>query len=86
MAIARYTDSFTFGKDTYPEWFKKAAAEGKITFQTDPSTGELLGAIISVPTKTYSATIGDTIMNLKTGMAVVPQEAAKKFSVQKEEE
>lgn len=60
--------SFVLGKDKYPDWFKKLADEGKVTYETD-SNGVLLRVRIQNPTGAVRVDAGETVVN--TGDSII---------------
>lgn len=81
MAQLNGIEKFVFTKDftKYPDWFKDEAAKGRIKFENDDYTKEIIGANIITSTKTYHANTGDTIVMLKNGMVVLNPDETKKW-------
>lgn len=75
---------FTLGKDKFPTWFEDECSKGKARVVYDDE-GDLVNVTVYSATKNYVAVEGDTIMLLKSGLAVIPKEQAVKYKVQKEE-
>lgn len=74
-------ETFILGRGSVPSWFNDEANKGraKLIYNEDE---ELIGAKVFMATKMVNANVGDTIMLLKSGLAVVPREKAKKYKVQ----
>lgn len=66
-----------------PAWAKEEAAKGRMKTYYDDE-GEIDYVRVYSTTKTYDAIPGDTIILLKSGLAVIPEYEAKKFGVTKE--
>lgn len=75
---------FVFGKATTPEWFKGLCSTGKAKVVYDDE-GEPLKAVVYAPTGSQEANIGDTILYVPSGLAVVPADKAKKYGLQKKD-
>lgn len=78
-------ESFIFGEGKAPEWFDKEANAGRVKIMYDEDD-QMIGAQILSGTKTYEAKIGDSILNTKYGLAVLPKEKAKQYGVQKKDD
>lgn len=78
-------ESFIFGEGKAPEWFDKEANAGRIKIMYDEDD-QMIGAQILSGTKVYEAKIGDSILNTKYGLAVLPKEKAKQYGVQKKDD
>lgn len=79
--IARNANSFIFGVDAYPEWFKNIDAK----YETD-AAGELVAVSIMTPKGMVRAKVGETILSLPGGlMAVIPKDAAERYMDEKTE-
>lgn len=74
-------ESFIFGEGKAPEWFNKEANTGRVKTILDEDD-QIVGAQILSGTKVYEAKVGDSIMNTKYGLAVIPREKAKQYGVQ----
>lgn len=74
-------ESFIFGEGKAPEWFNKEANAGRVKTILDEDD-QIIGAQILSGTKVYEAKVGDSIMNTKYGLAVIPREKAKQYGVQ----
>ena len=74
-------ESFIFGEGKAPEWFNKEANAGRVKTILDEDD-QIVGAQILSGTKVYEAKVGDSIMNTKYGLAVIPREKAKQYGVQ----
>lgn len=82
--MAFQTKSFVLSSKDVPVWLNDEAAKGRVKFVFDDND-ELVGATVYTPTKTLNAKVGDTIMLMKSGLAVLPAGKAKKYGVTKEE-
>lgn len=78
-------ESFIFGEGKAPEWFDKEANAGRVKIMYDEDD-QMIGAQILSGTKVYEAKIGDSILNTKYGLAVLPKEKAKQYGVQKKDD
>lgn len=78
-------ESFIFGEGKAPEWFDKEANMGRVKLMFDEDD-QMIGAQILSGTKIYEAKIGDSILNTKYGLAVLPKEKAKQYGVQKKDD
>ena len=78
-------ESFIFGEGKAPEWFNKEANAGRVKMLFDEED-QMIGAQLLSGTKVYEAKIGDSIMNTKYGLAVLPKEKAKQYGVQKKDD
>lgn len=74
-------ESFIFGEGKAPEWFNKEANAGRVKTILDEDD-QIVGAQILSGTKVYEAKAGDSIVNTKYGLAVIPREKAKQYGVQ----
>ena len=74
-------ESFILGEQKAPEWFDKEANAGRVKIMYDEDD-QMIGAQILSGTKVYEAKIGDSILNTKYGLAVLPKEKAKQYGVQ----
>ena len=74
-------ESFVFGSNKTPEWFNKESNAGRVKMIFDEDD-QIVGAQILSGTKVYEAKIGDSILNTKYGLAVLPREKAKQYGVQ----
>lgn len=77
-------ESFVFNGGKAPEWFNKEANAGRIKLMFDEDD-QITGVQIASGTKVYEAKIGDTILNTKYGLAVLPKEKAKQYGMQTKE-
>lgn len=77
-------EQFIFGEGKAPVWFDEEANAGRVKLIHDEDE-QLIGAKILSGTKVYEAKIGDSIFNTKYGLAVLPQEKAKQYGVQKKD-
>ena len=77
-------EQFILGEGKAPEWFDNEANAGRIKMIYNEDE-ELIGAQILSGTKTYEAKVGDSIINTKYGVAVIPQEKAKAYGVQRKD-
>ena len=81
MAIKVDTDSFIFGKDAYPDWFKVLSDKGLIQYFTDKKTGSLLGGkYLGNPAATFKT--GYTLMYMNGVLNVLTEDEAKKYKVE----
>lgn len=78
-------ENFVFGEGKAPEWFNKEANAGRVKIMYDEDD-QIIGCQILSGTKVYEAKIGDTILNTKYGLAVVPKEKAKQYGLQKKDD
>lgn len=78
-------ESFVLGEMKAPEWFNNEANKGRVKILRDEDN-ELIGAQILSGTKIYDAVVGDSILNTKYGLAVLPREKAKAYGVQKKDD
>lgn len=78
-------ESYVLGEGKAPEWFNKEANAGRVKIIFDEDN-ELIGAQILSGTKVYDAVVGDSILNTKYGLAVLPREKAKQYGVQKKDD
>ena len=78
-------ENFVFGEGKAPEWFNKEANAGRVKIMYDEDD-QIIGCQILSGTKVYEAEIGDTILNTKYGLAVVPKEKAKQYGLQKKDD
>jgi hypothetical protein len=83
--MAKNFENFILGSAKVPDWFNRAANEGKVR-QIFDEDGVLVETQISSGTKIYIAHEGDTIINTNYGLVVLNQQDAKKFGVQKKDE
>lgn len=74
-------ETFVVGKEKIPQWFNDQASIGRAKVNKDED-GELLNIIIYGPTGNKIAKIGDSVMNTRSGLVVIPEEKAKKYNVQ----
>lgn len=75
--IAKNTDSFVFGEDSYPDWFIKLDKSGRVQFiRLTSSTFKLIIQNITGP---VTAETGDTLMYISDSVIVVPRDAANKY-------
>lgn len=81
----KIVENFILSNKKAPDWFNKEANAGrvKLLFNEDE---EMIGAQIVSGTRTYEAKIGDTILNTKYGLMVLPKEKAKQYGVQKKDD
>ena len=80
MAVRQNTDSFVYGVDEYPDWFKVNSEQGKVKYiYTD--SGELLSTEVATLSGFEQAKKGDTIMRMGNNMVVVPAATAKTYGV-----
>lgn len=79
--MKKAVESFVFGEMKAPEWFNKETNAGRVKVILDEDD-QMIGAQILSGTKVYEAKIGDSILNTKYGLAVLPKEKAKQYGVQ----
>ena len=79
--MAFQNKSFILGKDKTPDWFNDEASMGRARINRED--GDLVNVTIFAPTQTFVASIGDTIMLLKSGLVVIHADEAKKYGVQR---
>lgn len=73
---------FVIGQE-FPEWFENQCLLGRAKVNYDDD-GEIVNVVVNSPVKRIIAYPGDSIMLLKSGLSVVPEEKAKKYGLQKE--
>lgn len=61
-------ESFIYGKDEEPKWFKEECDKGTIKEKIDEEDERY--CVINAATKTYVASIGDEIIKTKHGLSV----------------
>ena len=83
--MKKIIESFVFGEGKAPEWFNKESNAGRIKIIMDEDD-VMQGVQILSGTKVYEAKIGDTILNTKHGLMVVPKEKAKQYGLQKKDD
>lgn len=83
--MKKIMEQFIFGEGKTPVWFDQEANAGRVKLLYDEDD-QLVGAQILSGTKVYEAKIGDSILNTKYGLAVLPQEKAKQYGVQKKDD
>lgn len=79
--MAFQNKQFVFGKDKVPTWFNEEADKGRAKFNYDDD--DVVSVTVYTPTKTLIAKPGDVIMLLKSGLAVITGDKAKKYGVVK---
>jgi len=79
--MKKMMENFIFGTEKAPAWFDQEANAGRVKLLYDEDD-QLVGARILSGMKTYEAKVGDSIMNTKYGLAVIPREKAKQYGVQ----
>lgn len=79
--MKKAVESFVFGEMKAPEWFNKETNAGRVKVMLDEDD-QMIGAQILSGTKVYEAKIGDSILNTKYGLAVLPKEKAKQYGAQ----
>lgn len=75
--IAKNTDSFVFGEDSYPDWFTKISNEGRVQFTR--LTDNAFKLTIQNITGPVTAETGDTLMYISGSVVVVPRDAANRY-------
>lgn len=83
MKTGKPMESFIFGESRTPDWFNKESNAGrvKVLYEDD----EIVGCQIVSGTKTYTAKVGDSIVNTKHGVAVIPKSKAQTYGIQKKD-
>lgn len=81
----KVVENFVLGEAKVPEWFNRETNAGRVKVLFDEDD-EMIGAQILSGTKVYEAKVGDTIINSKYGLAVLPREKAKQYGVQKKDD
>ena len=79
--MKKMVESYVLGEGKAPDWFNKEANAGRVKIMYDEDE-QTIGAQILSGTKVYEAKVGDSIMNTKYGLAVLPKEKAKQYGVQ----
>lgn len=75
---------FVFGKGTTPAWFEDLCREGRAKIVRDDE-GEVVKAVLYTPGGTREASIGDSIVYVPSGLAVVPADKARQYGLQPKE-
>lgn len=70
-------DSFVLGKDVVPVWFNEEANKGRVRTIYDDNRN-VQNIIINSGIKKYVASPGDTIVNSKSGIVVIPKKVEVK--------
>lgn len=70
-------DSFVLGKDVVPVWFNEEANKGRVRTIYDDDRN-VQNVIINSGIKKYVASPGDTIINSKNGIVVIPKKVEVK--------
>lgn len=71
------TNSFIFGRDTFPDWFREKDRQGKVKYRY---TNNLMsGAVLQTSAGEQEVFIGDTIMLINNELVVVKENAANKY-------
>ena len=73
---------FVFEQKKAPIWFEELCLKGKAKINRDED-GNILSATLFSPSGSKIAKIGDTIVYSNSGLAVIPNDKAKKYGVQK---
>lgn len=73
--------NFILGKSVTPSWFNDICLTGKAKINKDDE-GNIIFATLHTPTGMRTAKVGDTIMYTNSGLAVIPQDKARKYGVQ----
>ena len=76
--------TFILGKEKIPSWFDEEASKGRARINYDDE-GKIVNATLLSGSKTYTANVGDSIMNTKSGMVALSKEKAKQYGVQKKD-
>ena len=79
--MAFQNKQFVFGKDKIPTWFNEEAGKGRAKFNYDDDNDDVVSVTVYTPTQTLIAKPGDVIMLLKSGLAVITGDKAKKYGV-----
>lgn len=83
--MKKTVEGFVFGEMKVPDWFNKEANSGRIKLIFDEED-QMVAAQILSGTKVYEAKVGDSILNTKYGIVVIPREKAKQYGVQKKDD
>ena len=75
--ISVNTNSFVFGRDTFPDWFKVKDKQGKVKYKYQINL--MSGAILQTQYGEQEVFIGDTIMLINDELVVVKENAANKY-------
>lgn len=70
-------NSFVFGRDTFPDWFKEKDKQGKVKYKYQINL--MSGAILQTQHGEQEVFIGDTIMLINNELVVVKENAANKY-------
>ena len=77
-------DSFVLGKDVVPVWFNEEANKGRVRTIYDDNRN-VQNVIINSGIKKYVTSPGDTIINSKSGIVVIPKKVeVKEESIEEE--
>ena len=71
------TNSFVFGRDTFPDWFREKDKQGKVKYKYQLNL--MSGAVLQTQVGVQEVFIGDTIMLINDELVVVKKEAANKY-------
>lgn len=74
MTVSRSASNF-------PDWFKEQAAAGRIKINLDDD-GHVDSMVVFSPTGRSVAQVGDVIMLMKSGLAVISEEKAQRYKIQ----
>lgn len=77
--MAFNNQSYVLGSGKVPTWLNDEASKGRVKFNYDD--GDFINAIVFTPTQTVTANKGDVVLSLKSGLAVLPADKAKQYSM-----
>lgn len=75
-------ETFVFGKEKAPAWFNDVCAIGRAKINYDEEN-VIISATLHTPTGIQTAKVGDSIVYTNSGLAVIPEDKAKKYGVQR---
>lgn len=75
------TNSFIYGKDSFPQWFIDHSESGDVSY-TYSADGSLVSTHIYTINGWDHVHKGDTIMQLDGNMTVIPSNVAQEFGVE----
>lgn len=74
--------TYEYGRDKVPEWLREEMSRGRGRIEYED--GEAVKATIYTVGGTKVLKPGDVVLKLKSGMTVLPKEAARKYMKPKE--
>ena len=83
--MKKVMENYILGEGKVPDWFNAEANAGRIKLIYDEDD-QMIGCQVLSGTKVYDAVIGDSIINTKYGVVVLPKEKAKQYGVQKKDD